>query len=261
MANVLLHQASVLGLALTSTLSLWRGTSLVKAAVQPKKPLKLYDMEGSPYCRAVREALTALGLDAQIYPCPGGGKRYRPKAQRLAGKQQFPLLVDDNTKAVMLESADIVEYLFRTYGGRPTPAAYRANALTPRLSGLGSVVRGLRGIKVRPSCKPAKLLDLWSFESSPYSRLVRERLTELEIAYTVHNVGKEQLADMGPATMRIGAIGKGKEPYRPKPGGRREELLARWGKLQLPYLEDANTGTKLFESAKIIAYLEQHYAL
>ena len=79
----LVHQASVLGSTLTSTLSLWRGTSLLKSAAvrQPEKPLKLYDMEGSPYCRLVREALTALGLDAQIYPCPAGGTRYRPEAQ------------------------------------------------------------------------------------------------------------------------------------------------------------------------------------
>lgn len=252
----LLHQASVLGSTLASTLSLWRGTRLVKVASQPKKPLKLYDIEGNPYCRAVREALTALGLDARIYPCPRGGKRYRSEAQRIGGKRQFPLLVDSNTASVLYESADIVEYLFRTYGAQATPAAYRASALTPRLSSLGSVLRGMRGITARPSRRPKKLLELWSFESSPYSRLVRERLTELELAYTLHNVGKEQWADMGPATMRFG----GKGPYKPKPGGRREQLLAKWGRVQLPYLEDANTGEKVFESAKIIAYLEHHYA-
>jgi glutathione S-transferase len=38
-------------------------------------------------------------------------------------------------------------------------------------------------------------------------------------------------------------------------------LLAQWGRVQLPYLEDANTGTKMFESAKIIDYLEAKYAL
>ena len=258
MPNTLLHQASVLGSTLASTLSLWRGTSLVIAATQPKKPLKLFDIEGSPYCRAVREALTALGLDARIYPCPRGGRRYRPKAQRLGGKQRFPLLVDDNTRTVLYESADIVRYLFYTYGGQATPAAYRASALTPKVSGLGSLVRGLRGIQARPSSKPEKLLDLWSFESSPYARLVRERLTELELAYTVHNVGKEQLADMGPAVMRAGRMGSAS--YKPKPGGRREKLLAQWGRMQLPYLEDVNTGAKMFESAKIIDYLEKTYA-
>ena len=80
--------------------------------------------------------------------------------------------------------------------------------------------------------------------------------TRHALAYALHNVGKEQWADMGPATMRFG----GKGPYKPKPGGRREQLLAQWGRVQLPYLEDANTGEKMFESAKIIAYLEHHYA-
>ena len=89
----LLHHASVVGSVATSTLSAWRGTSVVKAAVQPPMALRLYDMEGSPHCRSVREALTALGLDAEIYPCPKGGKRYRPEVKRLGGKVQFPMLL------------------------------------------------------------------------------------------------------------------------------------------------------------------------
>lgn len=84
---------------------------------------------------------------------------------------------------------------------------------------------------------------------------MRERLTELELPYTLHNLGKEQFADMGPAAMRVRP-----GPYHPKPGGKREQLLARLGRVQVPYLEDPNTGTSLFESAAIIDYLEQTYA-
>ena len=113
----------------------------------------------------------------------------------------------------------------------------------------------MRGITARPA-KPAKqLLELWSFESSPYTRLVRERLTELELAYVLHNIGKEQFADMGPASMRVKP-----GPYKPKTGGRREKVLAKFGRVQAPYLEDANTGTKLYESSAIIDYLEKQYA-
>lgn len=250
-----LHQASVIGSVATSTLSAWRGTSVVKAAIQPPLRLKLYDMEGCSYCRSVREALTALGLDAEIYPCPRGGKRFRAEAQRLGGKRQFPLLIDRNTDTVLYESADIVDYLFRTYGERPTPLYYRPSAFRPLWGGLGSAVRGLRGITKRKSKKPTQLLQLWSFESSPYSRLVRERLTELELPYILHNIGKEQWADMGPAVRRVKS-----GPYKPRPGGRREQLLAQLGRIQVPYLEDPNTGAKMFESRKIIDYLEQHYA-
>jgi glutathione S-transferase len=250
-----MHNMHVLRSTLTSTLTGWRGTSVVHAVMQPPKRLQLYDMEGSPYCRSVREALTALGLDAEIFPCPQGGKRFRPEAERLGGKRQFPLLVDPNTSTVLYESADIIDYLFKAYAGKGTPWAYRPGKLRPLAGGLGSVVRGLRGIKARPAKQPEHLLELWSFESSPYSRLVRERLTELELPYVLHNIGKEQFADMGPAVMRVRP-----GPYKPRPGGRREQVLARFGRVQVPYLEDPNNGTKLYESAKIIDYLEHRYA-
>jgi glutathione S-transferase len=250
-----MHSLEVASSSLVSTLAAWRGTSVVQAAVPPSKLLKLYDIEGSPRCRAVREALTALGLDAEIYPCPVGGTRYRGDAQVAGGKQQFPLLVDPNSGVTLYESATIIEYLFRTYGGGSTPWAYRPSKLTPLLGRLTSVVRGLRGTHSRHSRKPKKLLELWCFESSPYSRLVRERLTELELAYVVHNIGKERFTDMGPAAMRIRP-----GPYKPMPGGRREKVLAQLGRVQAPYLEDPNTGVKMFESKDIIAYLEARYA-
>ena len=256
MPNFLKHQLSVIGSIAASSASRWRGTSLLKAATQPKMRLHLYDMEGSPYCKLVREALTALGLDAEIYPCPRGGKRYRPEAIRIGGKAQFPLLVDPNNETVMYESGAIIDYLFRTYGGQETPASYRAGRLRPLASGAGSVLRMMRGISSRPAKQATQMLELWSFESSPYSRLVRERLTELELAYVLHNIGKEQFADMGPASMRVKP-----GPYKPKVGGRREQVLAQFGRVQAPYLEDPNTGMKLYESSAIIDYLEKQYAV
>lgn len=256
MPNFLAHQLNVIGSVAASSVSIWRGTSVIKAAVQPKKRLRLYDMEGSPFCKLVREALTALGLDAEIYPCPRGGKRYRPEAMRIGGKAQFPLLVDPNNNTVMYESSDIIDYLFRQYGDQETPTAYRPGKLRPLASGAGTVLRMMRGITGRAAKQSDELLELWSFESSPYTRLVRERLTELELAYVLHNIGKEQFADMGPAAMRVKP-----GPYKPKAGGRREQVLAQFGRVQAPYLEDPNTGTKLYESSKIIDYLEREYAV
>lgn len=255
MPNPVLHQLSVAGSVLTSTLSAWRGTSVIKAANQPAQYLKLYDMEGCPDCRSVREVLTALGLDAQIYPCPIGGKNFRPQALRSGGKPQLPVLIDPNTQTKLNEVGPIIDYLFRTYAGFPTPRSYRISQWRPVLGQLASAIRGVRGMQARPATHPRKLLELWSFESSPYSRLVRERLTELELAYVLHNIGKEQFADMGPAAMRIKP-----GPYKPLPGGRREKVLAQLGRIQVPYLEDPNTGTKLYESAAIIDYLEGQYA-
>jgi glutathione S-transferase len=256
MSNAFAHQVRVLQSVASSTLEAWRGTSVIHQACQPEKYLQLYDMEGSPYCRFVREALSALGLDVQILPCPAGGKRFRTEAEKLGGKQQFPLLVDPNTNAMLYESADIVDYLFATYGKGKTPSTYRRSPVRPAFSALATLARGLRGIKARPAKAPEQLLHLWSFESSPYSRLVRERLTELELPYVLHNIGKEQWADMGPAAMRIKP-----GPYQPKAGGKREALLAQLGRIQVPYLEDPNTGTKMFESRAIVDYLEKTYAL
>ena len=79
--------------------------TLRPARRRPEKLLKLYDMEASPYCRLVREVLTELDLDVLILPCPAGGTRYRLEAERIGGKQQFPLLIDDNTGTVLYESA------------------------------------------------------------------------------------------------------------------------------------------------------------
>lgn len=260
MPNPVLHQINIASSILTSTLGLWRGTGVSRVATQPRKRLKLYDMEGCPYCRAVREALTALGLDAEIYPCPKGGGRFRGEAATLGGVMQFPLLVDPNTDTIMLESADIVDYLFQTYGHCPTPAAYRPRLLKVPSSHAASLVRGLRGMHYRKARAPKKMLALWSFESSPYSRLVRERLTELELPYVLHNLGKEQMSDMGPAVMRLQQLRSGGQ-YSPKKGGKREKVLAAHGRVQVPYLEDPNTGAKLYESAAIIDYLEAEYAL
>jgi glutathione S-transferase len=135
------------------------------------------------------------------------------------------------------------------------PPYYRAGLVPHALGTMASVARQMRGISARESHLPAQLLQLWSFESSPFSSLVRERLTELELPYVLHNIGKEQFADMGPAVMRVKP-----GPYVPQAGGKREKVLAQLGRVQVPYLEDPNTGAKLYESAQIIDYLEQHYA-
>jgi len=254
MSNPILHQLNVIGSTLASTLNLWRGTTLTTEAEKPKILLKLYEFESCPYCRAVREALTALHLDAEIFPCPKNGTRFRPEAERLGGKVLFPLLVDANTQTVMYESEDIIAYLFRTYAKQDVPAYYKDFFLKSRLSTLASAVRGAAGTFARPSKTPEKPLHLWSFESSPYSRLVRERLCEMELPYVLHNIGKEQWQDVGPATFRV-KPGK----YEPIAGGKRHQHFERTGHMQVPYLEDPNTGANLLESDQILDYLESTY--
>ena len=108
---------------------------------------------------------------------------------------------------------------------------------------------------MRKSKAPEKKLELWSFEISPYSRLARERLCELELPYVLHNLGKEHWTEAGPAARRIAP-----NPYVPRPGGKRDAFYQKHGRVQVPYLEDPNTGAAMFESADIVAYLERTYA-
>jgi len=199
---------------------------------RPKQPLVLYEFESCPYCRKVREALTRLDLEVDVRPCPKGGKRYRPELIARGGKAQFPYLVDPNTGEEMYESDAIVRYLFAEYGDGPAPAI--ALGAWPVLSGsLASVLRLGRGTQAEPSRAPAQPLELWSFEASPFCRIVREKLCTLELPYRLHNVGKGSPS--------------------------REAFVARSGRMQVPYLEDPGTGQALFESDDIVRYLERRY--
>lgn len=256
MPNPITHQGAVLGSVASMALTSGRGSLVVKVAEQPEAPITLYDMEGCPYCRFAREAASALHLDLEVRPCPKGGERFRPEVERLGGKLLFPFLVDENTGARMYESRDIVEYLFREYGKMDVPSAYRVGPLAPLTSGLVTLVRAGRGLRARPSRAPEEPLVLTSFEGSPFARLVRERLTELELPYALHNLAKEHWKEIGPAARRIAP-----NPYVPREGGKRFEFHQRHGRVQIPHLEDPNTGASLFESAAIIDYLERTYAL
>ena len=84
------------------------------AAARPPLLFELYEFEACPYCRLVREALTELDLDVIVYPCPKGGRRYRPVVVEKGGRVQFPFFVDPNTGRQFYDSAEIVRYLFET---------------------------------------------------------------------------------------------------------------------------------------------------
>jgi glutathione S-transferase len=199
---------------------------------RPAVPVVLYEFESCPFCRKVREALTLLDLEADIRPCPKGGRRFRPELVLRGGKAQFPYLVDPNTDQEMYESDAIVRYLFAEYGEGPPPALLLGGwaALT---GSLASALRLGAGTNAEPSRPPASPLELWSFEASPFCRIVREKLCTLELPYRLHNVGKGSPS--------------------------RAAFVERSGKMQVPYLVDPNTGAALFESAEIIRYLERSY--
>ena len=145
-----------------------------------RTPPVLYEFEACPYCRFVREAVTALDLVVDVKPC-GRGSRHRAEARKLGGKEQFPLLVDGDT--VLYESADIVDYLAAKRGvtlAPPTGGVLASAAATAFRPGRGDAVSA--GALAKP---PRKLLELYSYEGNQFCRLVREVLCELDLQYPV----------------------------------------------------------------------------
>jgi glutathione S-transferase len=151
------------------------------------------------------------------------------------GKAQFPYLVDPNTGKALYESDDIVRHLFGEYGDGKVPALLAAGPLTDAGAMLASALRPGRGVRYRRARAPEQPLELWSFEASPFCRIVRETLSSLELPYRLHNVAKGS--------------------------PRRAAFVERSGRMLVPYLADPNTGVEMFESGDIVAYLERTYAL
>lgn len=232
-----------------------RGIYTRPAPFKPEKLLELYEFESCPSCRLIREVLTELDLDALIYPCPKRGTRFRPRVIELGGKTQFPFLVDPNTGRQMYESADIIAYLFKTYGQRPVPVTWRVRILNIISSRLATASRCGAGTPARASNGADQPLELYSLESSPFARLARETLCELELAYVLRSLGRTQLAESLPPPVR--------ERLNANVGAEtsnRKQLLERAGKVMTPYLIDPNTGTEMFESRAIQRYLRATYA-
>jgi glutathione S-transferase len=181
----------------------------------------------------VREVLSELDLDFISRPCARGSDN-REKARALGGRVQFPLLVDADAGVTLYESEDIIDHLYTRYGAGRAVWARPISPLNTLDSALASAVRPRgRVARVPARVQPPQLLELWNFEVSPYCRKVREALHELNLDARIHNVAKRSV--------------------------KRPELVARGGKMQVPYLADPNTGTEMYESDDIVAYLQRTY--
>jgi glutathione S-transferase len=86
------------------------------------------------------------------------------------------------------------------------------------------------------TANPATIpLTLWTYEGSPFGKLVRDRLVEYELEHTQISC--------------------------PRGSPNRQRMFAKIGRFQVPYLEDPNTGVKLWESEAIIQYLDALYGI
>ncbi|XP_024458235.2 uncharacterized protein LOC7492255 [Populus trichocarpa] len=205
-----------------------------KLGPRPEKPIEIYEFEGCPFCRKVREIVAVLDLDVLFYPCPKNGPNFRPKVAQMGGKQQFPYMVDPNTGTAMYESDDIIKYLVQKYGDGSIPFTLSLGLLTTLTEGFAMIGRMGKGSSYTPSKLPPKPLELWAYEGSPFCKIVREVLVELEL----------------PHIFRSCARGSPK----------RQILFEKAGHFQAPYIEDPNTGVQMFESAEIVEYLKVTYA-
>jgi len=86
------------------------------------------------------------------------------------------------------------------------------------------------------------VLELYQAESCPYSKRVRETLTELGVSYVIHNP-------------RLPG-GQGGDVLNDQV---HEEMVAVGGQDSIPFLVDHARGETHYESADIVEYLEEYY--
>ena len=97
------------------------------------------------------------------------------------------------------------------------PLMLRLGPLTNLSSSLASLARYGQGVFYRPAIPPEQLLELYNYEGSPFCRLVREALCELEINYLVRNVpfhSPSREAFIGPLGQDVCALPGGPQPRR-----------------------------------------------
>jgi glutathione S-transferase len=82
----------------------------------PPSEIELFAYETCPFCAIVRQSLSRLELPYTLRSIgPGSAKRDAFRARY--GKARFPFLRDSSSGTELFESADIVRYLERRYGG------------------------------------------------------------------------------------------------------------------------------------------------
>jgi glutathione S-transferase len=77
--------------------------------------ITLYRLQACPFCERVVRVLQDYGLEYRsrfVEPMHAE----RDVVKRLTGKRTVPAIVDESTGVTMSESANIVDYLERTYG-------------------------------------------------------------------------------------------------------------------------------------------------
>jgi len=218
---------------------------------RPTKTLVVYEHESDPGCRKVREILSVLDLDVLVKPFRNTlpklieDNRFRNEVYVLGG-HSVPFLVDENTEFRNGDADTIVKYLISEYGSMATMpwsyviGNYPALQWTIRFA---SCLRPLTRVTVEKH--PILPMILWGYEGSPFVTRVRETLCSMEIEYLYKTCG------------RISSV-KRKE-FKQKFNSMLSVGRTTTGLIQVPLLEDPNTGKVLLESYDIVDYLMKTY--
>eukprot|EP00281_Chroomonas_sp_CCMP1168_P030694 CAMPEP_0206244582 /NCGR_PEP_ID=MMETSP0047_2-20121206/18239_1 /ASSEMBLY_ACC=CAM_ASM_000192 /TAXON_ID=195065 /ORGANISM="Chroomonas mesostigmatica_cf, Strain CCMP1168" /LENGTH=283 /DNA_ID=CAMNT_0053669821 /DNA_START=70 /DNA_END=921 /DNA_ORIENTATION=- len=116
------------------------GVAAKRSSAPPAPSLTLWEYEGSPWCRRVREHLCVLDLSCKIKPSPrealvfvpgppvneegymGPLSRHRGGVRECGGKLVFPFLWDASLSVGLNESAEICRHLWRHYAKGVLPS-------------------------------------------------------------------------------------------------------------------------------------------
>lgn len=217
--------------SLVTLLRLGAGAKVVELGPRPTERLVLYEREGCPFSRRVREAFAMLDLDALSKPVPRGATRFARELEDATGARTVPVLVDPGVGIVVSGADAILEHLFSRYGQGEVPLRLRL----AKTSEIASRIEGEHGVEASPSRAPSRPLELDGYEGSPSTRIVRERLSELELPFVAY-----QLA-----------------PHSPK----RSAYFAREHTMELPHLRDLDHDVSIFGVSAILAWLDRTYAI
>jgi glutaredoxin 3 len=74
----------------------------------------LLQLERCPWCAAVRQALSNVGVDYEVVTV-ARAREQRDEVEEASGQRMVPVLIDGQT--AVWDSRRIVRYLYSTYGG------------------------------------------------------------------------------------------------------------------------------------------------
>uniref|UniRef100_A0A7S4K7U7 GST N-terminal domain-containing protein n=1 Tax=Odontella aurita TaxID=265563 RepID=A0A7S4K7U7_9STRA len=195
---------------------------------RPTKPLILYSYEGNQFCRLVREVLTELDLPYELRSAGKSSPRRSDMTKLTGGSSQCPYLIDENADTAMFESADIIEYLYKTYAlwTPPNEILESVSAIvTPLLKPIYKVLAPLQAGSNGEDTKAynadiantkaaiekeisSSRVVVYTYSLSPFCTEATNLLKTLDIEYKEISLGKEWIPGLIDDPIKRAALGE-----------------------------------------------------